>query len=569
MSDAWQAAVESIRSRADLVDIIEQSTRLRRAGSSFKGLCPFHEEKTPSFMVTPSKGIYKCFGCGAGGDVFKFVMESQHLTFREAVQWLAEKYSIPLPEITGRVSSTTELDERKQALALLRYAADWYHAVLRRSSRAETARNYWQSRHFTDATLHAAQVGFGPDPSSLPESLNKRGFALELAAKYGVVRKGRFGFEDMYHGRLIFPIHDARGDVVGFGGRVIPTITPSGSPDAKYLNTPETQVFHKSALLYGQHLSSRIRNHERVILTEGYFDVLRALERGLPACAPMGTAVTEPQALRLRRMYAQVILAFDGDPAGERAARRSVQLFARIGLPVQLAYLPAGDDIDTYLRLLDDDQLAQWLRDTRPGLETILNLMMADRMSLQHRQQALQEIRDYTREISDPILRTDIAAHVSQHMGVVFTLHDDATDMAPRPAAPAPPLSNRTAAPHTPRSMWSILLTMHCTNTERRQSLLDSDACDWLESDLQSYIRGEAPMPEALLSDGWDQPELSDTEWNDLLARATVAARDEHRNSRRERLVGLIEQATSYGDTERASTLMHELQLILAAPAES
>ena len=562
MSDAWQAGLEAIRQRADLVEIIEQTTRLRRAGPSYKGLCPFHEEKTPSFMVTPAKGIYKCFGCGEGGDVFKFVMSTRHLSFREAVEWLAERYSIPMPKSSGSTTAVDQ-DERRLGLAALRYCAEWYHAVLTRSPKAHTARTYWASRGFSEQTLSLAQVGYSPDASSLPDTLQKRGFSLEIAARYGMVRKGRLGYEDMYFGRLIFPIHDARGDIVGFGARVIPGITPSGSPDAKYLNTPDTDLFHKGTLLYGQHLSNRIRNRDRVILTEGYFDVLRALEHGIAACAPMGTALTEPQALRLRRAYSQVILAFDGDAAGSRAARRSIQMFAQIGMPVHLAALPAGEDVDSFLRVQDVDSLAQWLHSATPGLEAMLDAMVQGRTSLQQRQQAAQEIREYVRDVSDPVLRADIENHVSQTMGVDFALSDlpmreptpsHGRDIAPQ-AQPAKPVQLH----------WSTLLTVHSTTAERRQALLGSDASDWLTEEQLQYVQGLSPLPESMLAVAMSQPELQPHEWQALLSRAESAAGDEHRSSRRERLVGLIEQATTAGDTDRATMLMQELQLLLAA----
>jgi DNA primase len=344
MTRFTQSAIEEVRARADIVEVIGAHVRLRRTGRNFVGLCPFHNEKTPSFTVNLERGFFHCFGCGAGGTVFDFLMKSEGLTFAEALHALARRYGIAVPEWTGDGSPAPGGDnDRARMLAANQLAADFYTNVLRNSSDGELARDYLKTRGITGETAQAFILGFAPQRAAhLVAVLRKRGL-LEPALKLGLVKKDESGaLYDSFRARLMFPIRDAQGRVIAFGGRVLDNRLP------KYINSAESLLYSKARALYGlAEARSTIAKADRAIVVEGYIDVIALSQAGFKeTVASLGTALTVEQ-LRLLSRYTHNILAcFDGDDAGRKASLRALEVFLQAGLLGRGIFIPQGYDPD-------------------------------------------------------------------------------------------------------------------------------------------------------------------------------------------------------------------------------
>lgn len=345
--------IEEVRSRADIVEIIGAHVRLRRAGRNFVGLCPFHNEKTPSFSVNAERGFFHCFGCGVGGSVFNFITRVEGLTFPEAVRSLAKKYGVTLPEhdVAGPAAG-----EREAMLKASEVAAEFFAHVLWNTTDGAMARDYLKSRGINVETARAFMIGYAPSrPASLAKALEKRGLR-EAGVKVGLIRKDgnvAIGAEtyDMFRGRVMFPIRDAQGRAIAFGGRVLDARLP------KYINSPESPLYSKTRTLYGlfearQAISSSASSgKDRAILVEGYFDVIALWQAGFKeAVAGCGTALTVEQLRVLSRYTKNVIACFDGDAAGRKASMRALEIFLQAGLLGRGIFIPSGFDPDTFVR---------------------------------------------------------------------------------------------------------------------------------------------------------------------------------------------------------------------------
>jgi len=353
--------IQLVRQKADLVEVVAEKVVLRKQGKNFVGLCPFHNDHKPSFQVSPSKQIYKCFSCGAGGDVLRFVMQTEHLSFAEAVRHLARRYHIPLPTRNPEAQPLGSLDERElshreKLLEILAMAADFYRHALR-SQVGAAARQYLHSRHLSEETLQKFQIGFAPPGwQSLYEYLvNHKRQPVKLLEEAGLLvpRQQGSGHYDRFRNRIILPIFDVQGRVIGFAGRAL---GESGQP--KYLNSPETELFNKSQVVYGLNFArDAIAKADQVLVVEGYFDVIALHQAGVAyAVAAMGTALTPHQVKTLLR-YTQskrLILNFDADRAGLNAASRAIEAIeeqARRGeIELRILTLPEGKDADEFLR---------------------------------------------------------------------------------------------------------------------------------------------------------------------------------------------------------------------------
>ena len=353
--------IQLVRQKADLVEVVAEKVVLRKQGKNFVGLCPFHNDHKPSFQVSPSKQIYKCFSCGAGGDVLRFVMQTEHLSFAEAVRHLARRYHIPLPTRHTETQPLGSLDERElshreKLLEILAMAADFYRHALR-SQLGSAARQYLHSRHLSEETLQKFQIGFAPPGwQSLYEYLvNHKRQPVKLLEEAGLLvpRQQGSGHYDRFRNRIILPIFDVQGRVIGFAGRAL---GESGQP--KYLNSPETELFNKSQVVYGLNFArDAIAKADQVLVVEGYFDVIALHQAGVAyAVAAMGTALTPHQVKTLLR-YTQskrLILNFDADRAGLNAASRAIEAIeeqARRGeIELRILTLPEGKDADEFLR---------------------------------------------------------------------------------------------------------------------------------------------------------------------------------------------------------------------------
>jgi len=341
------AVIEEIRNRLDIVALISDYMPLRKAGTSFKAPCPFHQEKTPSFFVSPDKQIWHCFGCGDGGDIFGFVMRMEGLEFPDALRHLAEKAGVKLE----RRADDGQKSERRRLLEINRLAAKLYHKILLDSPKAEAARAYVRRRALTDETVERFMLGFSPDSWDATSTFMKeRGFTdLELFKAGLTVKSERgTGQYDRFRGRLMFPICDVQGEVVGFTGRIMPG--PDGKdPDGpKYVNTPQTEVYNKSRALYGINLAKQdIRRENCAVIVEGNVDVISSHQADVRnVIASSGTALTDEHLAILKRFTDRVVLSFDGDLAGENAARRGIDSAVAAGFSVRVLRLPAGSGKD-------------------------------------------------------------------------------------------------------------------------------------------------------------------------------------------------------------------------------
>lgn len=351
--------IAQIRDRADVVTIVGEYVPLRRAGTSHKGLCPFHAEKTPSFHVNPGRRMFHCFGCGASGDVIGFVMKIEGLSFPEAARRLADRTGVEIPQLDARDDlELRRARERKERLtSLMDSATGYFVAQLQEHPLGSFARDAITGRGVDPATASRFRLGYAPDGwQGLVDHLTRQGHAIDAAVELGlVVRNDRGRTFDRFRHRLMFPISDAHGQVVAFSGRALPDPPNSppkqGDPPAKYINSPETPLYKKGEILYGL-FEGRValRRESRTILCEGNFDLVKLHQFGFgTAVAPMGTAFTAEQAKLLRRYVDKAILLFDGDNAGRKAIRAAFDLLSAAGIAASVVALPEGDDPDTFL----------------------------------------------------------------------------------------------------------------------------------------------------------------------------------------------------------------------------
>lgn len=349
MSKIPDSFVEELRRRVDIVEVVSDYVQLRRAGRSFTGLCPFHNERTPSFSVSPDRQLFHCFGCGAGGTVIRFVMDAEGLSFVEAVVKLAERANLNLPvefqTQTEESGQRTRFERLKEAHEL---ATKLYNYILMNTATGMQALTYLEMRGLSRQTMVDFRLGYAPDTGqTLSSFLNRRGFETELLVEAGLVVALGNKTVDRFRNRVIIPISDAQGHVVSFGGR---TMLPEGSP--KYLNSPETPIFHKGNLLFNLHLARKeIRKERTGVLFEGYMDVISAWQAGVRnGVASMGTSLTADHAKLLKRYADKLVIAYDGDAAGIRATKRAIDIAREVSLDVRIASFPDGQDPDDFIR---------------------------------------------------------------------------------------------------------------------------------------------------------------------------------------------------------------------------
>lgn len=357
--------LDELRNRLPLADIIGRKVRLAKRGREHVGLCPFHNEKSPSFTVSEEKGFFHCFGCGAHGDVIGFAMRADGLSFPEAVERLAEQAGMPVPQATPE-----EREQEKRRATLLdaqEAATRWFIDQLGAPSSGRAARDYLARRGLDEAVVARFRLGFAPDSrAALRSALTAAGMPVDLLVEAGLLIRPDEGEPyDRFRGRVMFPISDRRGRTVGFGGRTL------GDGEPKYLNSPETPLFHKGRLLYGlAQAAIAIQDRGTVIVVEGYMDAIALSQAGLShAVAPLGTALTEEQILLLWRVAPEPILCFDGDAAGERASARALERALPLlqpGRSLRFAMLPAGDDPDTLVRRIGPSAMEEVLAGALP-----------------------------------------------------------------------------------------------------------------------------------------------------------------------------------------------------------
>ncbi|MBP9866055.1 MAG: DNA primase [Candidatus Omnitrophica bacterium] len=341
--------VDDVRMASDIVEIISQYVPLKKSGSNFKGLCPFHQEKSPSFMVHPAKQIFHCFGCAAGGDVFSFLMKHDNMNFPEALESLAERAHIRLPERTGRREGGAS-GENDQFYVIHTLAQDYYHSKLLNAASGKVARDYIYKRGLGQAIIEEFKLGWaGEEWQGLFDFLSRKGFSEKLLLAAGVVKQSSGGrIYDLFRGRIIFPILNLQGKVIGFGGR---TMTSEGGP--KYLNSPESPVFQKRRELFGLYYAKKFIDSAvpRLLVVEGYMDFLALYAAGFKnAVATLGTALTSQHVQVMKRFAEEAVVIYDGDKAGQAASLKGLEVFLEGGMSVKLVRMPEGYDPDDWIK---------------------------------------------------------------------------------------------------------------------------------------------------------------------------------------------------------------------------
>ena len=411
--------IEELRDVADIVDVVNDYVRLKRSGSRFKGLCPFHDENTPSFSVDPDKNLYYCFGCQRGGDVFKFIQEMEGVGFLESARMLAERFGVPLPEDTIDQEAASEKEAIYHAL---RWAARWFYDQLTSTSEGKEALNYLHDRDFTDKTITRFGLGYAPDEwDGLLKAAEDAQVDEEILEAAGLVipRKSGDGYYDRYRGRVIFPILSHVGKVLGFAGRIL-------DPDAdqpKYINSPETNVYDKSRVLYGlRQAKQAIRSEEEVVMVEGYTDVISLYQAGVEnVVASSGTALTTGQVKTLDRYAKRIVLLYDADEAGARAAVRGMNLVLEQGLGAYAVELPEGEDPDSFVRSEGATSFAAYIEEHRQDLPAFAyqKAQREGRLDTpEDRVEVQRDIVNAVAHIPDPNLRREYVRRTSDVLGV-------------------------------------------------------------------------------------------------------------------------------------------------------
>jgi len=432
-----------IRDRASIVEVISDFLTLKKAGRNHLGLCPFHSEKTPSFTVNEEKGIFHCFGCGAGGSVFHFLMQYDQLSFPEAVERVGKRYGIVVERLQNP-GARKDAEQRESLYRLNERAAAYFHEILFGNGEGRRALEYLKSRGVDEPTARRFHLGYAPQAGQgLAAFLKREGLSLKDATRLGLLSdRGGERYGEKFFGRLMFPIADAAAKIVGFGGRVI------GPGMPKYLNSAETPLFHKSATLYGlSQAKETIRGSDRVIVVEGYLDVVALAQFGVTdAVATRGTALTPEHVRMLGRYTKNVVALFDGDEAGQKAAARSFEIFIEGGLLGRGARLPKEEDPDTFIRSKGKEAFEDLLGKAVP-LADFFFTWLEERYgrSIEGKSQIAQEISRVLAKVRNPFEADLLVSRAVDMLGIRENLLRKSLSAAVEPRRGAAPSAVTTA----------------------------------------------------------------------------------------------------------------------------
>jgi DNA primase len=413
------SVLDEVKNAANIVSIVSEYVALKKRGRNHVARCPFHNEKTPSFNVNDEKQIFMCFGCGVGGDVFKFIMQIEHLSFPEAVRFLAERHGIPLPTIStpSAAPATSGADTLRKAMA---EATVMYHHCLLNGQEGKAALKYLQGRGITDQTIARFRLGYSPARGDiLIQSLKTKGFSVQALEECGLAKRSEDGARvyDTFRGRIMFPITDIQGRTVAFGARAMDDRPP------KYLNSPETKLYNKSRNLFGLSFSKEaIKASGQAVLVEGYMDFVIPFQHGVEnVVASLGTSLTPQQVELLGRYTGEVVVSYDPDSAGLAAAQRSLDLFLEGDFRVKVLQLPAGQDPDAFVRTAGAAEYQNRARDAISYLEFVLEAAIRKQGALddpKNKVQAMNAVLPYLAKVPSAVERSDYVFRFAQRLGI-------------------------------------------------------------------------------------------------------------------------------------------------------
>jgi len=553
--------IEKVRERADIVEVISSYIPLKPAGKNYRALCPFHKEKTPSFTVSPEKGLFHCFGCGVGGNVFTFLMRYEGISFYEAVKSLAERYGIPIEEVEG------VQEKLEPYFEINRMANEIFRMKLLHPREGKVARDYLLKRGVAPKTWELYGLGYAPDQWDLLSGFfEQKGKDLLLVEEVGLIIRGTRGYYDRFRGRITFPIEDIRGRILGFGGRIL------GEGEPKYLNSPDSPIFKKGECLYGlKQARDHIIQKREAVIVEGYFDVISLAQSGLRnVVAPLGTALTEVQLRILKPLVNKVLLLFDGDQAGRKAAMRAVELLVQEGIEGDIIILPENEDPDTFLKSHSVEDL---LRLRKGGLEFYCEGVINNYeiKKPEGKFKAAQAFLEFLSKVEDPLKRKIYGEYISSLLGIEPDLL----------LARLKTTVNRNLERRGFLSAEEVLvaLSMQCEEILtwlEEEGILEEFSSEILRDILKEAIqvkkRGGDPSVEIpvmlqergvgggifsfLLSEGLDDPQKV---FRDCVKRIRLRAL----RKRRERLLEEIMEAERRGDEEKLRMLLLQQQAFL------
>ncbi len=414
------STIDRIMQTAEITEVIGDFVSLKKRGVNYLGLCPFHNEKTPSFTVSPSKGIYKCFGCSKGGNVVNFIMEHEHLSYPEALKYLARKYHIEVDEKEETPEELKQKNERESMLILSGYAQKYFSRILSDNSEGQTiGLSYLKERGIRRDTIDKFQLGYSLDSrNAFTLEAGKNGYKKEFLVKTGLsIEKGDQVY-DRFWGRVMFPIHGLSGRVIGFGARTL----RADPKAAKYLNSPESEIYHKSSSLYGIYFARQsLVREDKCILVEGYTDVLSFYQSGIEnVVASSGTALTEDQIRLINRFTRNVTIIYDGDPAGIKASLRGIDLILEQGMHVRVVPLPDGEDPDSFARSHSSAELLSYISDNEQDFISFKTKLLSENIGNDpvKRANLISEVVRSVAQIPDQIERSVYLQECSRIMDV-------------------------------------------------------------------------------------------------------------------------------------------------------
>ncbi len=486
--------IEQVAAANDIVEVIGAYFPVKRAGSSFKALCPFHQEKTPSFHVNPQRQTFHCFGCGVGGSVFRFVMDYEHIDFPAAVRKLAARVGIPIVEERGGSASEDRQHEtRRTLLQLHAEAAEWFHENLLKKDFAKTARDYLKERKIDNRIAKNWQIGYAPEEwDAFLKWALKNGYERRQILQSGLVKprdeeKPEGEVYDRFRGRIMFPICNDVGEVVAFSGRVL----QKEAEAAKYINSPETPLFRKGSVLFGLHKTKRtLIDANSAIICEGQLDLITLFEAGiLNVVAPQGTAFTENQARVLKRFVSEVVLCFDADSAGQKASERSLEALLQNDLIVRVAEMPAGEDPDSLVRAKGKEDFEKRVASARDFFDYWIEHQVASTNleSMGAKIDIARQLAQTVSRVHDPMMRGEVISKASARLGVS---RSDFEKLIPKPTrdwSQRDPKNTREVAVAPPHDVAMLCLL----------ALRDEEARDFLRE--QNWRELLAQTPDAKL----------------------------------------------------------------------